>query len=121
CRVRLSPRERIEVRAAGAKRTRILRGATRRFEVKDFAKQMAAMPPRVSIASRPSDSMFLTHLSCTSCGLDHDWTTLQNIFRPCRTALLAVYALEQAGRALRRKELSTRAEKSLWRYRELLP
>ena len=121
CRVRLSPRERIEVRAAGAKRTRILRGATRRFEVKDFAKQMAAMPRHVSIASRPSDSMFLTHLSCTSCGLHHDWTKLQNLCTACRKPLLAVYDLERAGRALRHEELSTRAEKSLWRYRELLP
>src|SRR5438874_7829537 len=82
---------------------------------------MAAMPHHVSIASRPSDSMFLTHLSCTSCGLHHDWPKLQNLCTACRKQLLAVYDLEQAGRALRRKELSTRAEKSLWRYRELLP
>src|SRR5437762_5440444 len=82
---------------------------------------MAAMPHHVSIASRPSDSMFLTHLSCTSCGLHHDWTKLQNLCTACRKPLLAVYDLEQAGRALRRKELSTRAEKSLWRYSELLP
>src|SRR6184192_1515964 len=82
---------------------------------------MAAMPHHVSIASRPSDSMFLTHLSCTSCGLHHDWTKLQNLCTACRKPLLAVYDLEQAGRALRQEELSTRAEKSLWRYRELLP
>jgi len=65
--------------------------------------------------------MFLTHLSCTSCGLHHDWTKLQNLCTACRKPLLAVYDLEQAGRALRQEELSTRAEKSLWRYRELLP
>src|SRR5207237_6664589 len=82
---------------------------------------MAAMLHHVSVASRPSDSMFLTHLSCTSCGLDHDWTKLQNLCTACGKPLLAVYALEQAGRALRREELATRAEKSLWRYRELLP
>src|SRR5438477_694081 len=82
---------------------------------------MAAMAPHVSIASRPPDSMFLTHLSCTSCGLHHDWTKLQNLCTACRKLLLAVYDLEQAGRALRQEELSTRAEKSLWRYRELLP
>src|SRR6266446_5527723 len=93
----------------------------RRFKVEGFLKQMAAMPHHVSIASKPSDSMFLTHLSCTSCGLHHDWTKLQNLCTACRKPLLAVYDLEQAGRALRRKELSTRAEKSLWRYRELLP
>jgi threonine synthase len=65
--------------------------------------------------------MFLTHLSCTSCGLDHDWTKLQNLCTACRKPLFAVYDLEQAGRALKRQGLSTRAEKSLWRYRELLP
>src|SRR6476659_569393 len=82
---------------------------------------MAAMPRHVSIASRPSDSMFLTHSSCTSCGLHHDWTKLQNLCTACRKPLFAIYDLERAGRALKREELSTRAEKSLWRYRELLP
>src|SRR5438552_5179188 len=65
--------------------------------------------------------MFLTHLSCTSCGLNHDWATLQNLCTVCRKPLLAVYDLEQAGRALKRNALLTRPEKSLWRYRELLP
>src|SRR5205809_2370743 len=82
---------------------------------------MAAMPHHVSSASTPSDSMVLPHLSCTCCGLQHDWTKLQSLCRACRNPLLAVYDLEQAGRALRQEELSTRAEKSLWRYRELLP
>src|SRR5256886_4588147 len=65
--------------------------------------------------------MFLTHLSCTSCGLHHDWTKLQNLCTACRKPLFAVYDLEQAGRGLKRDALLTRAEKSLWRYRELLP
>jgi len=65
--------------------------------------------------------MFLTHLSCTSCGLHHDWAKLQNLCTACRKPLFAVYDLEQAGRALKRHALLTRAEKSLWRYRELLP
>src|SRR5205085_8770923 len=82
---------------------------------------MAAMAPHVSIASRPSDSMFLTHLSCTSCGLHHDWAKLQNLCTACCKPLFAVYDVEQAGRALKRNALLTRAEKSLWRYRELLP
>src|SRR5207248_1784599 len=34
---------------------------------------------------------------------------------------IAVYDLDQAGRTLKRDALLTRAEKSLWRYRELLP
>src|SRR5437588_5976724 len=65
--------------------------------------------------------MFLTHLSCTSCGLHHDWAKLQNLCTACRKLLFAVYDLEQVGRALNREALLTRAEKSLWRYRELLP
>src|SRR5213082_1656680 len=65
--------------------------------------------------------MFLTHLSCTSCGLHHDWAKLQNLCTACRKPLFAVYDLEQAGCALKRDVLLTRAEKSLWRYRELLP
>jgi len=65
--------------------------------------------------------MFLTHLSCTSCGLHHDWSKLQNLCTACRKPLFAVYDLEQAGRALEREVLSSCAEKSLWRYRELLP
>src|SRR6266513_4840224 len=65
--------------------------------------------------------MLLTHLSCTSCGLHHDWAKLQNLCTACRKPLFAVYDLEQAGRALKRNALLTRPEKSLWRYRELLP
>ena len=65
--------------------------------------------------------MFLAHLSCTSCGLNHDWGKLQNLCTACRKPLFAVYDLERAGRALKRDALLTRAEKSLWRYRELLP
>src|SRR5438270_12478597 len=65
--------------------------------------------------------MFLTHLTCTPRGLHHDWAKLQNLCTACRKPLFAVYDLEQAGRALKRDALLTRAEKSLWRYRELLP
>src|SRR6184192_2238291 len=65
--------------------------------------------------------MFLTHLSCTSCGLNHDWGKLQNLCTACRKPLFAVYDFERAGGALKRNALLTRAEKSLWRYRELLP
>jgi len=65
--------------------------------------------------------MFLKHLSCTSCGLHHDWAKLQNLCTACRKPLFAVYDLERARRALKRDALLTRAEKSLWRYRELLP
>ena len=65
--------------------------------------------------------MFLTHLSCTSCGLRHDWSQLRNLCTVCQKPLFATYDLAAAGRALSPDKLLTRAEKSLWRYRELLP
>src|SRR5207248_1090992 len=64
--------------------------------------------------------MFLTHLECTSCGRQHEWRQLQNLCTNCQKPLFPVYDLAAAGRALRREHLATR-EKSLWRYRELLP
>jgi threonine synthase len=64
--------------------------------------------------------MFLTHLSCTACGLRHEWARLQNLCTACQKPLFCQYDLAAAGRALRPGSLTTR-EKSLWRYRELLP
>jgi threonine synthase len=64
--------------------------------------------------------MFLTHLECTACGLRHDWKRLQNLCTKCQKPLLAIVDLAQAGRALSRDGLAPR-EKSLWRYREVLP
>jgi threonine synthase len=64
--------------------------------------------------------MFLTHLSCTSCGLRHEWSRLQNLCTACQKPLFPVYDLAAVGRALTREALATR-EKSLWRYREVLP
>jgi threonine synthase len=64
--------------------------------------------------------MFLTHLECTSCGQRHEWPRLQNLCTACHKPLSAIYDLDAAGRALTREALTTR-EKSLWRYRELLP
>ena len=66
--------------------------------------------------------MFLTHLECTACGLRHEWNQLQNLCTACGKALFAVYdlaALRKLDR-LKRSSFSGR-EKSLWRYRELLP
>ena len=65
--------------------------------------------------------MFLTHLTCTSCGLCYDWALLQNLCSVCQKPLFATYDLAEAGRTLTRESLITRADKSLWRYRELLP
>ena len=64
--------------------------------------------------------MFVTHLECTSCGLRHDSARLQNLCTKCQKPLFAIVDLAAAGRALTRDALATR-EKSLWRYREVLP
>lgn len=64
--------------------------------------------------------VFLTHLSCTACGLRHEWSQLQNLCNSCGKPLFPIYDLQAAGSALKRETLAGR-EKSLWRYRELLP
>ncbi len=64
--------------------------------------------------------MFLTHLSCTICGLRHEWEQLQNLCTNCQKPLFPVYDLAAVGRALKREDLAVR-EKSLWKYREVLP
>jgi threonine synthase len=64
--------------------------------------------------------MFMTHLTCTACGLRHEWETLQNLCTACQKPLFPVYDLAAVGRVLTREALATR-EKSLWRYREVLP
>src|SRR5437867_1679360 len=64
--------------------------------------------------------MFVTHLECSACHLRHDWSRLQNLCTACHKPLFAIVDLAAAGRALTRDALATR-EKSLWRYRELLP
>jgi len=64
--------------------------------------------------------MFLTHLSCAGCGLRHEWASLQNLCTGCQKPLFPIYDLAAVGRVLTREALTTR-EKSLWRYREVLP
>src|SRR5438876_2400185 len=64
--------------------------------------------------------MFLKHLECSACGLQHDWSRLQNLCRSCHKPLLAIVDLAAASRTLTRETLATR-EKSLWRWREVLP
>src|SRR5438034_10103087 len=64
--------------------------------------------------------MFLRHLECTACGLRHDWSQLQNLCTECGKPLFAIVDLGKAGRTLTREALTAR-EKSLWRYREVLP
>src|SRR5213594_2963153 len=64
--------------------------------------------------------MFLKHLECSACGLHYEWSRLQNLCLSCSKPLFAIVDLAAAGRTLKRATLATR-EKSLWRYREVLP
>ena len=64
--------------------------------------------------------MFLTHLICTGCGLRHEWSRLQNLCTACHKPLFAEYDFDAIGKSLHRNALTNR-EKSLWRFRELLP
>ncbi|HEY0370013.1 MAG TPA: pyridoxal-phosphate dependent enzyme, partial [Chthoniobacterales bacterium] len=62
----------------------------------------------------------MTHLECTNCALQHEWRALQNLCTKCAKPLFARYDLEAVGRSLTRDKLQAR-ERSLWRYREVLP
>ena len=64
--------------------------------------------------------MFLKCLECSACGLEHEWSRLQNLCRSCNKPLFAIVDLAAASRTLTRETLLTR-EKSLWRYHEVLP
>src|SRR5436189_3803339 len=64
--------------------------------------------------------MFLMHLECSACGLHYEWSRLQNLCSSCHKPFLAIVDLAAASRTLTRETLTTR-EKSLWRYREVLP
>jgi threonine synthase len=64
--------------------------------------------------------MLLKRLECSACGLEHDWSRLQNLCRSCNKPLFAIVDLAAASRTLSRETLLAR-EKSLWRYREVLP
>src|SRR5947199_1386124 len=64
--------------------------------------------------------MFLTHLECSACGRQHDWSRLQNLCAACQKPLFAIVDLAAVSRTVKRETLAAR-EKSLWRYREVLP
>src|SRR5206468_2311382 len=80
------------------------------------------LPRQFAVARhvRSSWLMFLKHLECSACGLHFEWSRLQNLCSSCRKPLLATIDLAAASRTLTRKTLATR-QKSLWRYREVLP
>ena len=96
-----------------ALRTR-LRGITAGQAAKRL-QQLAVRQMYASIAS-----MFLKRLECSACAREHDWSRLQNLCRSCNKPLFAIVDLAAASRTITREALLTR-EKSLWRYREVLP
>ena len=75
---------------------------------------------RCAFPARSIDGCFSLTSAVRACGLRHEWSALQNLCTACQKPLFAVYDLAAAGRALTREALATR-EKSLWRYREVLP
>jgi len=82
----------------------------------------AADPPFQQHVPALNCGVFLSHLECTSCGLRHDCSRLQNLCTSCHKPLFAIVDLVRLRRigTFTREALATR-EKSLWRYRELLP
>lgn len=63
---------------------------------------------------------FLQELECTSCGVRYDWKALLNLCPACSKLLFPRYDFAAASQTLTKGALSGR-EKSLWRYREVLP
>lgn len=64
--------------------------------------------------------MFVTHLECGNCGLQHEAQRLQNLCTSCGKPLLVRYDLKAAGQLLTKEALRGRRG-DLWRYREVLP
>jgi threonine synthase len=62
----------------------------------------------------------LTHLECARCGHQHDADQLVNLCH-CGSPLLARYDLDAVAKAVDPAKLKLRGDRSLWRYRELLP
>jgi threonine synthase len=70
--------------------------------------------------------VFLTHLECTACGRRHEWSRLQNLCTACGKPLFAIVDLTAVRKLDCFKQSSLgetlqARQKSLWRYRELLP
>src|SRR6266487_4232695 len=80
----------------------------------------AADPPFQQHAPALNCKVFLSYLECTSCGLRNEWPRLQNLCTACQKPLFAIIDLAAVGHVLTRDALAVR-EKSLWRYRALLP
>jgi threonine synthase len=63
--------------------------------------------------------MNVTHLYCSACGTEYEARKLLNLCE-CGKPLLTAYDLDAAKQTLTKEALATR-EKTLWRYREVLP
>jgi len=63
---------------------------------------------------------FLSHLECPKCGAQPDAHVPQNLCPNCGAPLLVRYRLDAAKQQLSPDTFATR-EKTMWRYRELLP
>jgi threonine synthase len=62
---------------------------------------------------------FVTHLTCSLCGLRHDHRRPQGLCQ-CGGPLLVEYDLAAVDAAMRKDQLASRPP-TMWRYRELLP
>ena len=66
--------------------------------------------------------MFVTHLECSACGLRHEWRHLHNLCTACQKPLFAIVDLAAVRKLDGFKPSSLHGrERSLWRYREVLP
>lgn len=64
--------------------------------------------------------MNVTHLECANCAKEYAPNQILNLCTECGKPLLVRYDLEKAALSLSKESL-TRREKSLWRYKEVLP
>jgi threonine synthase len=64
--------------------------------------------------------MYVTHLECGNCGLEHSAGKIQGLCLECGKPLLVRYDLKTVSGILKREALKKR-QNSLWRYREVLP
>ena len=64
--------------------------------------------------------MNVTHLECANCAKEYAPNQILNLCTECGKPLLVRYDLEKAALSLSKDSL-TRREKSLWRYKEVLP
>lgn len=68
----------------------------------------------------PVKTSGLIFLECTSCGQRYSAEEINTLCKACGKVLFASYDLKRVSQVLGREDLSLR-ERSMWRYRELLP